>query len=127
MTTIIEAELTLEQIYRGLDARSVFDTTKKIREQLEGLLTYTSDLVGEWEKYGGGFSKGTQTCRVADMPRLQAFLGPAKADFRCGAATSGGWIEWIVRDELLSGPHAGAAATEDDRPLDEFGAENEER
>jgi hypothetical protein len=127
MTTIIEAELTLEQIYRELDARSVFDRNDDIREQLGRLLGYTSGLVGEWEKYGGAFWKDAQTRSVADLPKLQAFLGPAKADFTGRAADPIGWIEWIVRDELLSTPRARAAETEDDVPLAEFNAQDEQR
>ena len=66
-----QAELTFEQIYRGLDTRSVFDQNDDIRKHLGQLLDYTSGLVGEWEKYGGAFWKDTQTRRVADMPKLQ--------------------------------------------------------
>jgi hypothetical protein len=127
MTTIIEAELTFEQIYRGLDTRSVFDKNDDIRKHLGRLLDYTSGLVGEWEKYGGAFWKDTQTRRVADMPKLQAFLGPAKADFTGRAADPIGWIGWIVRDELLSTPRARAAESAGDVPLAEFNAQDEER
>jgi len=44
-----------------------------------------------------------QTRRIADLPRLQKFLGPAKDDFRPNAAEPLGWVEWIVREQLPEG------------------------
>jgi hypothetical protein len=105
MTKIIEADLTLEQIDRELETRRVYDRTDDLRYQLQRILGYLSPLVEEWEKNGGKLWSDQQAVRVQDLPKLQAFLGPAGSDFRPHAADPMGWIGWIVRDELLgSGP-----------------------
>jgi hypothetical protein len=100
LTSIVEVDLTLEQVYRELDARSVFTDQVSIHEHLGRLLKYVSCLVEEWEMHGGGFWDDQQAIRVGDLPKLQAFLGPAKDDFRPNAADPMGRVEWIVRGEL---------------------------
>jgi hypothetical protein len=100
MASLVEVELTLEQVHRELDARSVFDWADEIRRHLQRLMTYVSKLISEWERNGGGFWPDRQTGRLQDLPALQAFLGVAKADFRPNAADPMGRMEWIVRSEL---------------------------
>lgn len=103
MATVVDANLTLEQLYRELDARSVFERSEEVHHHLGRLLQYLSNLIDEWEHNGAGFWSTRQTGRVRDLVVLQAFLGPAKDDFRPNAADPMGRVEWIVRDELLAG------------------------
>jgi len=127
MTSIVQVELTLEDIDRGLDARAVFDRTDDIRNNLKRLLKYTGGLVTEWEKNGGALWKGDQAVRVGDMPKLQAFLASAPVSFTSGAADPMGWIEWIVRDELSSTRHTRRPrGAEKQRPAAEFDPESNE-
>jgi hypothetical protein len=106
LTSIVEIDLTLEQVYRELDARSAFSDRDSIHEQLGRLLQYVSGLVEEWEIHSGGFWDDHQSVRVGDLPKLQAFLGPAKDDFRPNAADPMGRVEWIVRGELPNASYA---------------------
>ena len=101
MTTVVDVDLTLEQVYRELDARSVFDRSQEIHGYLGQLLTYISKLVEEWETHGASFWPDRQTGRVRDLVVLQAFLGSAEDDFRPNAARPMGRVEAIVREELL--------------------------
>ncbi|MBE1551892.1 hypothetical protein GGC64_005979 [Mycobacterium sp. OAS707] len=128
MTDVIQVELTLEDIYRGLDARPVFDRTKDIRHQLDRLLKYVSGLVKEWEKSGAALCKNSQAVHVDNLPRLQAFLAPAPVSFTAGAADPMGWIEWIVRDELSSTRHTRRSRVEAKKqgPAAEFDAERDD-
>ncbi len=103
MATVTDVELTLEQIYRELDARSVFDQSDELHGHLARLLQYVSKLVEEWEGHGASFWPDHQTDRVQDLVVLQAFLGSAKDDFRPNAADPMGRMEWIVRGEILAG------------------------
>jgi hypothetical protein len=100
LTSIAEADLTLEQIYRGLDARSVFTDQASFHEQLGRLLKYLSGIVEEWQMHGGGFWDDEQTVRVGDLPKRRVLLGPATDDFGPNAADPMGRVEWIVPGEL---------------------------
>jgi hypothetical protein len=100
--TLVEVQLTLEQMHRELETRSIFDRSEEIRRHLARLLNYLSSVVEEWERYGGQLWKDQQSVLVDELPRLQAFLGRAEDDFRPNAADPMGWVEWIVREELVS-------------------------
>jgi hypothetical protein len=104
--TITEVQLTLEEVLRGLDARPIFDKAKEIHERLGILTIYVDKLVDEWERQGKHFWVDQQTRKVGDLPRLQKFLGPAKDDFRPNAAEPLGWVEWIIREQLIEGKMA---------------------
>jgi hypothetical protein len=101
-TTLVEVELTLEQMNRELATRSIFDRSDEIRRHLARLLDYLSSIVDEWEHYGGPLWEDQQSVLIDELTRLQAFLGRAEDDFRPNAADPMGWVEWIVRDELVS-------------------------
>lgn len=101
-TTLVEVELTLEQMNRELETRSIFDRSPEIRRHLARLLAYLSKIIDEWEHYGGQVWGDQQSVSVGELPRLQAFLGRAEHDFRPNAADPMGWVEWIIRDELIS-------------------------
>ena len=101
MQTITEVQLTLEEIVRGLDARSVFEDAEKIHDLLSDLAAYVERLVDEWERHGKSFWVDHQTRKVAELPTLQLFLGPARYDFRPNAADPLGRVELLVR---LSSP-----------------------
>jgi hypothetical protein len=100
MQTLTEAQLTLEEVLRGLDARPVFGKADEIHDRLTALAGYVGRLVDEWEHQGQHFWVGQQTKEVGELPRLQKFLGPAKDDFRPHAAEPLGWVECIVREQL---------------------------
>ena len=106
METITEAQLTLEEIVRGLDARPVFDQAEEIHRRLTVLASYVGELVDEWENQGRHFWVDQQTRKVGKLPRLQKFLGPAEDDFRPNAAEPLGWVEFTVREQLLDGKTA---------------------
>jgi hypothetical protein len=112
MQTITEVQLTLEEVVRSLDARSVFDNAAAIHDDLSKLAAYVDGLVDEWEHHGECFWAESQTRKVADLPRLQAFLGPAKDDFRPNAAVPLGRVEWTVRGELPEGADADRRAAQ---------------
>jgi hypothetical protein len=103
MQTLTEAQLTLEEIVRGLDARPVFDNAEEIHNRLTSLASYVGKIVEEWEDEGRHFWVDQQTRKVAKLPRLQKFIGPAPDDFRPNAAEPLGWVEWTVREQLLDG------------------------
>jgi hypothetical protein len=103
MQTITEAQLTLEEVLRGLYARPVFDRSDEIQDRLAALASYVGQIVDEWEKQGQHFWVKQQTRKVGDLPRLQKFLGRADCDFRPNAAEPLGWVEWIVREQLPEG------------------------
>jgi hypothetical protein len=100
-TTIVEVELNLEQMNRELETRSIFDRSEEIRRHLARLLAYLSRIIDEWEHHGGQLWADQQSVSLNELPRLQAFLGRAEDDFRPNAADPMGWVEWIVRDELV--------------------------
>jgi hypothetical protein len=111
MQTITEVQLTLEEVLRSLDARSVFDNATAIRDHLGDLGQYVGRLVDEWERHGKCFWVDHQTRKVSELRALQRFLGPAKDDFRPHAAEPLGWVEWIVRGELPEGVEAARRST----------------
>jgi hypothetical protein len=103
MTSIIEADLAIEQVYREVDdARANFVPVDSdvVHEQLRRLLEYVGSIVDEWERYGGEFWEDEQPIRMRDLPRLQAFLGPAEDDFLPRAGEPLGRVEWTVRRAL---------------------------
>ncbi len=110
MQTITEVQLTLEEIVRGLDARSVFEDAEKIHDLVNDLAAYVGGLVDEWERHGKCFWVDHQTRKVAELPTLQLFLGPARYDFRPNAADPLGRVELLVRAELPEGIEAARRA-----------------
>jgi hypothetical protein len=105
MATVVEVQLTLEQMMRELDARSTtFARSAEIALHLSRLAIYVDGLVEEWEKHGRKFWADHQPGKVSDLKALQAFLGRAADDFRPRAADPLGRVEQIVREELLGRP-----------------------
>ena len=103
MTMVVEAELTLEQIYREVNTRSVFHRTVEIESSLDLLLPYIRQLVKEWEAHGPAFWPDHQTENVRNLVALQAFLAGAEHGFRKNAADPMMNMQLAVRDELLAG------------------------
>src|SRR5207244_856571 len=97
MATVVDVNLTVEQIFRELDARSVFEGAAEIQDHLGRLLEYVENLVDEWESHGMGFWPDHQTGRVRTYSSCRRSSGrPTKTSGQRRPIRWGGWSGWCA-------------------------------
>jgi hypothetical protein len=92
MQTITEVQLTLEEVLRSPDARSVFENAAAIHDHLSALASYVGSLVDEWEHHGKCFWVDQQTRKVGDCRGCRRSSVPPRTTF--GRMRLSRWDGW---------------------------------
>jgi hypothetical protein len=97
------AQLDLENIAREVRTSAIaFSKAKETEENLNDMDSYLNDLIGEYEDMRGQFTGAEPSLPLADLPRLEDFLRPAReSQFKDGMVVPYFSVQSSIRKDLM--------------------------
>lgn len=100
MDSLLKANVAIEHVIRGLNARRLFDASEEIQRNLKQVYAYHKQIAQEWQEKGYRFWPG-QEVRASELPQLQGLMSTPRPNFPEEALRT---IMRLYREELIEGP-----------------------